>query len=399
MKVLLVHNYYGSASPSGENIVFEAERDLLRSNGHEVESFTRHSDEIRSRGVAGVVIGAFATPWNPISARDIQRAVDAFSPDVVHVHNTFPLISPAIFHAIPTHTARVLTLHNYRLLCPAAIPMREGRLCTECIAKRSVEPALRYGCYRGSRIATAPLAVSVALHRRIGTWTQQVDAFIALSEFQRDLMVDGGLPAAKLHVKPNFVVGPAEVCPWTERPGYVVFVGRLSEEKGLRTLLRAWCDWGAQAPELRIIGEGPLRNELEGMAHGLRVSFFGQLQAEQAKQHIAHAHLLVLPSEGVESFGMVVCEALAHGTPAVVSRRGPLPSLVEDGGCGLVFEPGNAKDLLDVVQPAFADRALLERLGSAAREAYERRYTPERGHDLLLNVYQRALAQKDARLQ
>lgn len=399
MRILLVHNYYGSTSPSGENTVFEAERDLLRSRGNEVEEFTRHSDEIRSLGKAGAVIGAVTTPWNPASASDIRRAVETFSPDVVHVHNTFPLISPAIFHAIPERTARVMTLHNYRLLCPAAIPMREGRLCTDCIQTRSVAPALRHGCYRGSRLATVPLALSVALHRRLGTWDEQVDAFIALSGFQRDIMVEGGLPAEKVHLKPNFVAGPSEVCRWKDRPGYVVFVGRLSEEKGLRTLLQAWRDWGAQATELRIVGNGPLRNELESFARELKVSFLGYLSAEQTRQQIARADLLVLPSEGVESFGMVVCEALAHGTPAVVSRLGPLPSLVMEGGCGMVFEAGNAPDLLSKIQAALADRVLLERMGGLARDVYERRYTQERGYDLLLDIYQLALARKEERLR
>ena len=217
MKVLLVHNFYGSAAPSGENEVFEAEKALLQARGHEVETFTRHSDEIRNKGLPGTVQAALATPWNPFMSRALKQLVERVMPDVVHAHNTFPLLSPGIFHAIGKRAARVLTLHNYRLFCPAAIPLRNGRVCTDCLTACSSLPALWHGCYRGSRLATAPLAFSVALHRMLGTWAHQVDAFITLSDFQRELMVNVGLPADKTHVKPNFYSGSPAVIPWQER--------------------------------------------------------------------------------------------------------------------------------------------------------------------------------------
>ena len=246
MKVLLVHNFYGSTAPSGEGQVFNAEKALLLSRGHEVEEFTRHSDEIRAKGFSGTIQGALATPWNPWMARALQKKVESFRPDVVHVHNTFPLISPSIFHAIGHRAARVLTLHNYRLFCPAAIPMRQGRVCTDCLDSHSAWPALQHGCYRDSRLATLPLAVSVGLHRQLGTWKNQVDAFITLSDFQRKLMTESGLPAARVHVKPNFYPGLPPVISWHERAPYVVFAGRLGAEKGLVNLLRAWRAWGTR---------------------------------------------------------------------------------------------------------------------------------------------------------
>ena len=181
MKVLLVHNFYGSGAPSGENQVFEAEENLLRVHGDSVSVFRRHSDEIRSLGILGAARGALATCWNPWMTVAIRQSVVALRPDVVHVHNTFPLISPGIFHAVGEQVARVLTLHNYRLFCAAAIPMREGNPCTECLDRRSAWPAVKFGCYRGSRIATLPLAASVAIHRVMATWTREVDAFIELS--------------------------------------------------------------------------------------------------------------------------------------------------------------------------------------------------------------------------
>lgn len=392
MKVLLLHNFYGSEAPSGENVVFESEKALLEQRGHDVQVFTRHSDEIRGQGLRGAIKGAAAVPWNPFAAAALREVVDDFQPDVVHAHNTFPLISPAVFHAIGRRAARVLTLHNYRLLCPAAIPMRDGKVCTDCIQRRSVLPALQHGCYRGSRLATLPLAMNVALHRRIGTWQHQVDAFIALSEFQKQLMTQGGLPSAKLHVKPNFYAGDPLVVPFQQRFDYVVFVGRLGQEKGVQTLIEAWRRWGENAPELRLVGDGPLREQLQKQAQGLRVRFMGQIPANEAQAQIANARLLVLPSECFEGFPMVVREAFAFGTPVAVSRLGPLPSIVDHGVNGVVFEPANAASLLSVVQSALVDSAALAAMAFGARQAFDVLYNEQANYQMLMDIYQQAIA-------
>ena len=393
MRVLLVHNFYGSAAPSGENQVVEIERALLQSRGHEVVEFSRNSDEIRSQGIWGAIKGAAATPWNPWSAQAIRQTVANIRPDVVHVHNTFPLISPSIFHALAgTGVARVLTLHNYRLFCPAAIPMREGKICTDCMDQRSILPALKHGCYRHSRLATLPLALNVALHRGLGTWTHQVDAFIALSDFQRQRMVDAGLPAARVHVKPNFYPGSPAIVPWEQRKPYVVFAGRLSAEKGVATLIRAWQLWGADAPELRVLGDGELRAELKQMSAGLPVRFLGQVSAADAQQQIAEASMLVLPSECFEGFPMVVREAFAFGTPVAVSDIGPLPSIVQHGENGVVFEVSNPVALLDEICRAWITPGLLSTLGNGARAAFEVNYTEESNYKTLMMIYERAIS-------
>ncbi len=391
MNLLIAHNFYNSEIPSGENQVFEAERRLLLKKGHILETFTRHSDEIRAKGAIGVIRGALATPWNPWMAKAIRQRVEELQPDVVHVHNTFPLLSPAIFHAIGKRAARVLTLHNYRLFCPAAIPMRDGKVCTECMDKRSPMPAMIHGCYRGSRAATLPLAFSVGLHRALGSWTKQIDAFICLSEFQRELMIEAGLPSEKVHVKPNFYPGNPDVLAWPERRPYVVFAGRLSAEKGVINLLRAWQLWGAAAPELRLVGDGELRAELERMAEGLPVRFLGQVGAEDAQAQIAGARLLVLPSECLETFGLVVVEAFAHGTPAAVSNLGPLPSIVEHGKSGMVFQPGDPQSLLHEVRTAWETPGLLERLGRGGRAEFVSKYTEEANYATLMEIYRKAI--------
>lgn len=391
MRLLLAHNFYKSAIPSGENQVFDAERKMLIGNGHILEKLTRHSDEIRAKGTAGVIQGALATPWNPWMAKAIRKKAEEFKPDVIHVHNTFPLLSPAIFHAIGKRAARVLTLHNYRLFCPSAIPMRDGNVCTECLDKRSPLPAMIHGCYRGSRAATLPLAFSVGLHRAFGTWTKQVDAFICLSEFQRELMIEAGLPREKVHVKPNFYPGNPDVVAWPERKPYVVFAGRLTAEKGVINLLRAWQLWGAGAPELHLVGNGELRGELERMAEGLPVRFLGQVSAEDAQAQIANARLLVLSSECFEGFPMVVREAFAFGTPAAVSDLGPLSTIVEHGKSGIVFQPANPQSLLQEVRTAWDTPGLLERLGQGARAEFESKYTEEANYATLMEIYRKAI--------
>lgn len=391
MRVLLVHNYYGSSAPSGENQVVEAERSLLSAHGHEVRLFTRHSDEIRSMGIVGQFKGALATPWNPWMSRMIRREIDLFKPDVVHAHNTFPLISPAIFHAIGTRAARVLTLHNYRLVCPAAIPMRNGRVCTDCFKRAVPWPSLHHACYRSSRIATLPLAVNVGLHKALSTWSRQVDAFIALSEFQADLMVDSGLPSEKMHVKPNFYPGSPSVIPWEKRRPCVVFAGRLSAEKGVKSLVQAWKSWGDQAPELRIAGDGELGAELRHTAADLPVRFLGQLNAADAQAEIANARLLILPSEWFEGFPMVVREAFAFGTPVAVSDIGPLPSIVRHRTSGVVFQPANPGSLLAEVRTAWDTPGLLAGLGAGARAAFDEKYNEQANYESLLQIYSKAI--------
>jgi len=394
MKVLFVHNYYGSGVPSGENQVFEAEKQLLMQRGNKIEVFSRHSDEIRSKGVMGTMLGAVATPWNPFTATAIKRKVGLFKPDVVHVHNTFPLISPSIYHAIGHKAARVLTLHNYRLFCPAAIPMRAGQVCTDCLDRCNVLPALQHGCYRGRRVATGPLAINVALHRFLGTWTRQVDAFISLTEFQRERMVEAGLPADLVHIKPNFFPGSPAIVPWDERRPSVVFAGRLTAEKGVVTLVRAWLMWGASAPELRIVGDGNLRGELGKLAATapeVPIRFLGPLAGDAAQEEISRARLLVLPSEWFETFGLVILEAFAFGTPAAVSNIGPLPSIVRQGENGLVFGPGDPQSLLGEVRAAWESAGELEGLAEGARRSFDALYTEEANYRMLMAIYQQAM--------
>ena len=395
MRILLVHNYYGSSAPSGENTVFEAECALLRAQGQCVETFTRHSDAIRRRGLFGKILGAFSVLGNPFAARDLARVCRAFRPDVVHFHNTFPLISLLAVRTASHYAPVVMTLHNYRLFCAAGIPMRAGKVCTDCLDRRCAGPAIAHRCYRHSLLATLPLAGAISFYRaRLPRW---VARFIVLSEFQKTEMVKAGLPADKLAVKPNFIRSDAaspEKCAWRDR-GNIVYVGRLSDEKGLATLIAAWRrveEWmkAAESGKVRLtlIGDGDARARYERLARGLAVDFAGQKTNGEVRRQLARARGCVLPSEWFEGMPMTILEALAAGTPCVVSDLGALPDIVENGRTGFVFEAGNADALAEALVhvlrlPEDAYRTMC----TAARAAYERRFTPESNYTQLMEIY------------
>lgn len=401
MKILLAHNFYGSSAPSGENTVFAAETDMLRQAGHEVVTFTRHSDEVRKQGVWGVLKGGLSTPWNPFSYLKTVRIIQRECPAIMHVHNTFPFLSNSIFlSAMKSSTATVLTLHNYRTVCAAAIPMRDGKTCTECIDHQIVLPAIKYGCYRQSRFATLPLATSIALNRKLGTWQEHVDAFIVLTNFQRNLMVKSGFPAERIHVKPHFYPDPPLPIPYEKRDAKVLFIGRLGEEKGVRFLLEAWQQWGDHAPQLELIGDGPLRPELERLAQGQgdRVRFLGQLPFEETQCRLAKAKLLVLPSLCFEGFPMVIREAFALGVPVAASNLGAMASLVDNGTNGVLFESGLKDDISRTISAVWNDQEKLATMAEAARAEFEENYTAEANYKILMDIYQNAIENRRRKL-
>lgn len=402
MKILLVHNFYGSSAPSGENTVFAAEKAMLEDNGHEVCFYTTNSDYIRSIGVAGTLLGAIGTPWNPLHLARIKKILLTGGFDIMHVHNTFPILSPAIFYAAEkTATATVLTLHNYRLFCSAGIPLRNNRPCTECLDGTSTWPAMLHGCYRNSRAATLPMALMISLHRRLATWQKRVDGFIALTAFQAEKLAGAGLPGHKMHIKPHFYSAPPIPKPWDSRKGNVIFIGRLGEEKGLKYLIQGWVRWGGESPELEIVGDGPLMAELVEMVAEARLSakihFFGQLSFPEVQQRLARSRLLVMPSVCFEGFPMAILEAFSLGVPAAVSNLGSMPCIVNDGKDGVVFRPADAEDLLAKIRSLWNNQGQLAEMAKNARAEFERKYTAETNHALLMEIYKRAIERKRKR--
>ena len=378
MRILIAHNAYQQRG--GEDSVVEDEIALLRRHGHAVEVFQRHNDELE---VMTQWKAAMDTVWSRKSAADLTAVIDRFRPDIVHFHNTFPLISPSAYWAVQTAGLPVVqTLHNFRLFCPQAMFLRGGHVCEDCLGHQPWRSVL-HACYRDSRAQSAVLSGMLAWHRALGTYRDKVTRYIALNEFCRRKFVEGGLPAERVVVKPNFVdFAGAQPSP---RAG-LLFVGRLSPEKGLRTLREAM----ALLPEvqLRVAGDGPEAAVLDGIAG---VTKLGRLIVDDVRQEMSAATALVVPSISYETFGLVVIEAFACGTPVIASRIGALAGLVEDGVTGLLFEPGNAADLAAKMSWALEHPAELSQMGRNARLEYERSYTAERNYELLMNIYEDAI--------
>ena len=388
VKILVVHNRYRQAG--GEDEVVRAETDVLRAAGHDVAEYGRTNDEIADDGLLSRARLAAGTVWSRATRVSLGDVLARFRPDVAHVHNTLPLISPAAYYTCrDAGVAVVQTLHNYRLLCPAASLFRAGRVCEECVDHGLIR-GIRHRCYRGSRGATAAVATMLAVHRTIGTWRERVDAYIALSEFARDKFIAAGLPADKILVKPNFVhpdPGPRQ-CAGED----AVVVGRLSAEKGVRNVLDAWARLG-QPLGLEIIGDGPERTRIEAVASQLRnVNVRGRLSREMTVAAMKRARFLIFPSECYEGLPMTVIEAYACGVPVIASRLGTTAEIVHDGQTGLHFNAGDAADLAAKVQWAWSHPNQLDEMGRAARAEFEAKYTAARNYDMLMSIYARAIA-------
>ncbi len=380
LRVLVAHNAYQQRG--GEDSVVDAEIGLLQGRGHEVELFPRHNDELAQ---IGQFAAAVQTMWSGRTVTDLARKIAAFKPDVIHAHNTFPLISPSLYSAAARAGVPVVqTLHNFRLLCPQAMFLRAGRVCEDCLG-RFPWPAVRYRCYRGSARQTAVLASMIGVHRAIGTYRNKVSRYIALTEFSRTKFIAGGLRGEQIAVKPNFVDGPV---PENERQrSGALFVGRLSPEKGTRVLARA----AARRPNtvIDVIGTGPEQSSLEA-SPGIRL--LGWQAPETIYGRMREATYLVMPSICYETFGMVAVEAFANGLPVIASRLGAMAEIVRDGETGLLFEAGNADDLAQKIAWAEDNPAAMRVMGANARREYEAKYTPETNYRQLMTIYADAIA-------
>ena len=379
MQVLVVHNGYQVAG--GEDVVFASECAVLQERGHEVRQFMVTNDSIK--GILGKVLAAVGVVFSVPMYLRLRQSLRAWRPDVVHVHNFFPLISPAVFYACKAERVPVvMTLHNYRILCPTALLMHDGKV-TERSLTEGPWWGIREKVYRGSLLGSSMLVTMIAVHKALGTWRTKVDRLIVLTEFARAKFMQAGLPPAKLVQKPNFTNSTPKP-PEHTRSGFL-YVGRLSEEKGVVLLARA--SVSVNAP-VRIAGSGPLEDELLAWPSLNRL---GRLSHEQAIHEIGRAMALVLPSVWYEGFPMVVVEAFAAGTPVIASRIGSLAELIEDGVTGLLFEPGNAEDLRARMAWAQAHPEKMRAMGQAARQRYEALYTKDANYQRLIAIYEDAI--------
>ena len=400
MRILLVHERYQQRG--GEDVVAEAEAEQLELNGHSVSYYSRHNEELSGHGLLKGISAGIDTVWASKSFREMSRLLDQQKPEVVHFHNTFPLVSPSAYYACASRRIPVVqTLHNYRLVCPAATFLRGGRVCEECLGRGLAWRAVAHGCYRNSRPASAAVAAMLATHKVLRTWQTKVDAYIALSEFARGKFVSGGLPEERIVVKPNFVhpdPGPARE---QGRGEYGLFVGRLSEEKGLRGLLAAWKRLSRPIP-LFILGDGPIRQDVAGQIADLDlkdVTILGNVSREEVFRWMRGACFLVCPSHWFEGCPLVLLEAFACGVPVIATGHGPTAEMIDHGRTGLHVVPDDEADLAAKVEWAWTHPAEMEVMRAEARREFEAKYTAERNYRHLLGLYQRLVAGKESRLQ
>jgi glycosyltransferase involved in cell wall biosynthesis len=385
MNIIFVHNYY--QQPGGEDSVYAAEASLIESRGHRVERYTVHNDLIRRKNP---IVVAGATLWNMSTYRELRSIYRRAKPQVVHFHNTFPLVSPAAYYAAKAEGVSVVqTLHNYRLLCPNALFFRGGSVCEDCLGRFVPWPGVVHRCYRGSFAASSAVVSMLTVHRALGTWSHMVDVYIALTEFAKRKFIEAGLPAEKIVVKPNFVYPDPGV--GEGKGGYALFVGRLSTEKGLDTLLAAWERVGEKLP-LRIVGDGPLTGKVSEAARRLKgVEWLGRRPREEVLALMKDASFLIFPSVCYEGFPMTIAEAYAVGLPVLASNLGGMSSLVDSGRTGFHFRPGDPEDLVAKVEWALSHPEELAAMRKESRAEYEAKYTAERNYQMLMDIYEKAL--------
>jgi glycosyltransferase involved in cell wall biosynthesis len=387
MKILTIHNNY--RLPGGEEQIFAAESALLEAHEHEVFRYTLNNQDISTVNPLQL---AKNTIWNSNVYQDLRSLIRHKKPQIAHFHNTFPLISPAAYYAAKDEGVAVIqTLHNYRLLCPNALFFREGRVCEDCLGQVLPLPSIVHSCYRKNRRDTAMVAATTTFHTLRGTWTQAVDKFIVISQFAKNKFIQGGLPANKLVLKPNFL--QSTPAPGAGNGGYAVYVGRLAVEKGLGVLLEAWRQLDHRFP-LKIIGDGPMADLVTTAVQEMpEIEWLGHIPSQEVYDIVGNAAFLVFPSEWFETFGQVAIEALAKGTPVVASCIGAIPEMVNVNS-GLLFRPSDPTDLATKIDFLLADPQRLAQLRLTARIEFESKYTADRNYQLLKAVYQSVIDQK-----
>jgi glycosyltransferase involved in cell wall biosynthesis len=391
MKILVAHNKY--QLNGGEDAVVRDEIELLRHRGHSVELLEQDNDRIHD--FRGKLIASLSVFYSIRSRQRMRQVIRDFRPDVVHIHNWFPMLSPSIIlEADASGVPVVQTLHNYRMLCANALLFRDGGVCTDCQGKVLRLDGIAHGCYRSSRVGSAIVTAAYLFHRLAHTW-DRVDLFIAVSEFQRKILVEGGLPAERVVVKPNFVDSDAGTRERIQED-VALYVGRLSPEKGIEKLLSAW-DTRKIRLKLRIIGDGPMANQVRSCAaRNANVEYLGAQSSDLVYREMARAKFLVFPSECFETFGRTVVEAFSQGTPVLAADLGGMSELVEDGITGYCFSPGRV-DALVAGTGRFHGGEDYERMRSKCRDVFLGKFTAEVNYTQLTDIYAKAIALWDQR--
>jgi glycosyltransferase involved in cell wall biosynthesis len=393
MKILVIHNFYQSSSPSGENSVFRNEVRLLETNGNYVIPYRKSNDDIQ--GIGKKLRTGLNAVWSYGSYRDLKRLIRREKPDIAHFHNIWYLISPSGYYACRDAGIPIVqTLHNFRLFCLNGLLIRNGTVCEKCLARLPWKGVL-YGCYKNSRVYSLPIALTEGVHDLLGTWKHRIDAYIALTEFAKDKAVQGGLPERKVFVKPHFLSENIE--PSFNDRGYGIFLGRLSYEKGVPTLidaakthigLRRW------PLRIKIVGDGMLLKQMEDEVRTRKITnieLVGRRSFSECMELLRGAKFLIMPSISYECFPMTIREAFACGKPVIASKLGAMAELVDDGKTGLLFEPGNPEDLASKIKWMLDHRSGCIEMGKNARRVFEEKYTAEKNYEMLMGIYHSVL--------
>ena len=393
MKIALVHNYY--LEPGGEDRAFEDEQRLLVDRGHDVLPIVFHNREFANWSVEERLTRPI---WNRASYDRVLKQLRRHRTEIVHIHNTLVVASPSVIHAAKaTNAAVVQTVHNFRPLCLNGLLFRNGKVCESCLNWHSSLPGILRGCYRQSRAASAGAASVQAGHTLAGTWKNKIDLYLAPTEFVREKLIQGGFSSDAIAVRPHFVfeTNSASPVPYADRTGgrpRVVFVGRLSPEKGIRTLLEGWKLVPHPHAELVVIGSGPLSPYVESAAQSdKRVVAAGHLSPQEVRQYLETAACVVVPSDCYESFGKVVIEGFAVGTPVIVSGHGSLATIVRTGEEGIHFRPGDASDLARQITLLLRDQQMAQRLSEGAKRRFIEQFTAEHIYDATMTLYEHAI--------
>lgn len=385
MRILSIHNEYRIRG--GEDVSREAEERLLRKHGHQVDVYQESNNHLSEIGKAQLAI---RTIWSQDSYDIVRAKLQTKKYDIVHVQNFFPLISPSVYYAAAAEGVPVVqTLRNYRLLCPNALFFRDGKVCEDCMGKLIPYPGIIHGCYRENRIASAAVTSMITSHRFAKTWDSKVDRYITLTHFSRSKMIEGGLPAHKILVKPNFV--DPEPAVGNGSGNYALYVGRLSVEKGIDTLIAAWERLHTSMP-LKIVGDGPLSDLVtratEANPH---IEWLGRRPIDEVHRLMGDAQFLVFPSKWYETFGRVAIEAFATGTPVIAADIGAIAEVVTDRQTGLHFTPADPASLADKVNWLISRSEARVTMRQKARQTFEENYTAQANYQQLIEIYSQVL--------
>jgi glycosyltransferase involved in cell wall biosynthesis len=385
MRIVVAHNRYKYAG--GEDSVLRAEVEMLRDAGHVIELF--EADNRTIEGTLAKISAAGSLFHSTCSSQRMAALLRTFRPAILHIHNWFPLLSPSIISAANEQGIPVIqTLHNFRMLCANGSMHRDGHICHDCLGKQFPLNGVVHRCYSNSRLGSALVATAFSYHRLAHTW-DGVTTFIALSEYQKELLVVGGLEARQITVKPNFVKRNSQV--GTGRGGFALFVGRLTPEKGIRTVLRAWAE-NRISIELKIMGDGPLAEEVREKVRNMpQVQYLGHQSTTEVYAAMADAKFVICASECHEAFGLSIVEALSCGTPVLAADTGTVKELIDDGRTGFHFAAGDSSDLAAKATALATNNAKYQQMRRSCRAVYEERYTDTINYKLLMNIYQRAI--------